>query len=73
MKTYGADVNLFVDHSQVLQLECLRRGVWGTNDTWGRILTYKGQRQRETRQEQELAPAAAMVVSGADYKYTIQV
>lgn len=67
MKTYGAEVNLFVDHSQVLQLECLRHGVWGTNDTWGRILTYKGQRQRETQQEQELALAAAMVESAADY------
>jgi phosphosulfolactate synthase (CoM biosynthesis protein A) len=41
VKTYGAEVNLFVDHSQVVQLECLRSGVWGTKDTWGRVLTYK--------------------------------
>jgi phosphosulfolactate synthase (CoM biosynthesis protein A) len=41
VKTYGAEVNLFVDHSQVVQLECLRSGIWGTTDTWGRILTYK--------------------------------
>src|SRR5262249_14023350 len=27
---YGPEVNLFVDHSQVVQLECLRSGVWGT-------------------------------------------
>ncbi len=41
VKTYGPEVNLFVDHSQVIQLECLRCGVWGTNDVWGRVLTYK--------------------------------
>ena len=34
------DVNLFVDHSQIVQLECLRSGVWGTNDVWGRVHTY---------------------------------
>ncbi|KAL4458342.1 hypothetical protein ABPG75_013207 [Micractinium tetrahymenae] len=42
VKTFGADVNLFVDHSQIVQLECLRRGIWGTKSTWGRIATYKG-------------------------------
>lgn len=42
VKTYGPEVNLFVDHSQIVQLECLRSGVWGTNDVWGRVLTYKG-------------------------------
>jgi phosphosulfolactate synthase (CoM biosynthesis protein A) len=41
VKTYGPEVNLFVDHSQVVQLECLRSGVWGTTDVWGRVLTYK--------------------------------
>jgi phosphosulfolactate synthase (CoM biosynthesis protein A) len=41
VKTYGPDVNLFVDHSQIVQLECLRSGVWGTKDVWGRVLTYK--------------------------------
>jgi phosphosulfolactate synthase (CoM biosynthesis protein A) len=53
VKTYGADVNLFVDHSQILQLECLRRGVWGTNDTWGRIVTYRGQQQQQQQQQQQ--------------------
>lgn len=38
VKTYGIDVNLFVDHSQIVQLECLRSGLWGTKGTWGRIL-----------------------------------
>ena len=40
VKTYGPDVNLFVDHSQIVQLECLRAGLWGTQDTWGRVLRY---------------------------------
>jgi phosphosulfolactate synthase (CoM biosynthesis protein A) len=40
VKTFGAGVNLFVDHSQVVQLECLRRGVWGKKDDWGRVVTY---------------------------------
>jgi phosphosulfolactate synthase (CoM biosynthesis protein A) len=41
IKSYGPDVNLFVDHSQIVQLECLRSGLWGTKSTWGRILTYR--------------------------------
>ncbi|HSR10034.1 MAG TPA: phosphosulfolactate synthase [Thermodesulfobacteriota bacterium] len=42
IKNYGAEVNLFVDHSQIVQLECLRSGIWGTKSLWGRIMTYKG-------------------------------
>ncbi len=42
IKNYGAEVNLFVDHSQVVQLETLRAGIWGTKSLWGRVLTYKG-------------------------------
>jgi phosphosulfolactate synthase (CoM biosynthesis protein A) len=42
IKNYGPEVNLFVDHSQIVQLECLRSGIWGTKSLWGRILTYKG-------------------------------
>jgi phosphosulfolactate synthase (CoM biosynthesis protein A) len=41
MKNYGADANLFVDHSQIVQLECLRAGIWGTKSLWGRVVTYK--------------------------------
>jgi phosphosulfolactate synthase (CoM biosynthesis protein A) len=41
IKSYGPEVNLFVDHSQIVQLECLRSGIWGTADLWGRVLTYK--------------------------------
>lgn len=42
IKNYGPEVNLFVDHSQIVQLECLRSGIWGTKDVWGRVVTYKG-------------------------------
>jgi phosphosulfolactate synthase (CoM biosynthesis protein A) len=42
IKNYGPEVNLFVDHSQIVQLECLRAGIWGTADLFGRVVTYKG-------------------------------
>ncbi len=41
IKNYGAEVNLFVDHSQIVQLECLRSGIWGTKSLWGRVVTFK--------------------------------
>ena len=41
IKNHGVEVNLFVDHSQIVQLEALRSGIWGTKGTWGRVLTYK--------------------------------
>ncbi|MGQ0797302.1 MAG: phosphosulfolactate synthase [Methanobacteriota archaeon] len=41
VKNYGPEVNLFVDHSQIVQLETLRRGIWGTKSLWGRVLTYR--------------------------------
>jgi len=41
IRNYGPEVNLFIDHSQIVQLECLRSGIWGTAGTWGRVLTYK--------------------------------
>jgi hypothetical protein len=34
-------MNLFVDHSQLVQLECLRSGIGGTASVWGRVLTYR--------------------------------
>ena len=42
VQNYGPDVNLFVDHSQIVQLECLRSGIWGTHDLFGRVQTYDG-------------------------------
>jgi phosphosulfolactate synthase (CoM biosynthesis protein A) len=41
IKNYGPEVNLFVDHSQIILLEGLRSGIWGTKSLWGRVLTYK--------------------------------
>ena len=41
IKNYGANVNLFVDHTQIVQLECLRAGIWGTKSLWGRVVTYR--------------------------------
>jgi len=41
VRNYGPEVNVFIDHSQIVQLECLRSGIWGTSATWGRVLTYK--------------------------------
>ena len=41
VKNYGPEVNLFVDHSQIVQLEALRRGIWGNKSLWGRVLTFK--------------------------------
>lgn len=54
---YGPEVNLFVDHSQIVQLQCLRAGIWGTKSTWGRVLTYK----EETAQS-PTRPSSARVV-----------
>jgi phosphosulfolactate synthase (CoM biosynthesis protein A) len=50
IKNYGIDVNLFVDHSQIVQLECLRAGIWGTDDTWGRMLSYRRPFEEEEEQ-----------------------
>jgi phosphosulfolactate synthase (CoM biosynthesis protein A) len=47
IKNYRADVNLFVDHSQIVQLECLRAGIWGTKSLWGQ----GGDIQRMTKLE----------------------
>jgi phosphosulfolactate synthase (CoM biosynthesis protein A) len=33
VKNYGNEVNLFIDHSQIVQLEALRSGIWGTRST----------------------------------------
>jgi phosphosulfolactate synthase (CoM biosynthesis protein A) len=41
VQNYGPDVNLFVDHRQIVQLECLRCGIWGTSELWGRVQSYK--------------------------------
>jgi phosphosulfolactate synthase (CoM biosynthesis protein A) len=49
IKHYGPEVNLFVDHSQLVQLQCLRSGIWGTASVWGRILTYRPEPVRNAK------------------------
>ncbi|TGZ80548.1 putative sulfonate biosynthesis enzyme [Ascodesmis nigricans] len=41
VREFGVDVNLFVDHSQIVQLAALRAGIWGTSDVFGRITSYR--------------------------------
>ncbi len=40
IRHHGPDVNLFIDHSQVLLLESHRVGTWSDNATWGRVVNY---------------------------------
>lgn len=42
VQNQGARANLFIDHSQVVQLACLRRGIWGTGSTFARVVTFEG-------------------------------
>lgn len=41
VREFGVDINLFVDHSQIFQLSCLRAGIWGMADTFGKIATFR--------------------------------
>jgi phosphosulfolactate synthase (CoM biosynthesis protein A) len=40
IKNFGPNVNLFVDNSQIVELECMRSGLWGKATTWGRTVGY---------------------------------
>ncbi|KAI1496188.1 putative sulfonate biosynthesis enzyme [Biscogniauxia marginata] len=37
IREFGVDVNLFVDHSQIVQLASLRAGIWGKSDTFALV------------------------------------
>jgi phosphosulfolactate synthase (CoM biosynthesis protein A) len=41
IREFGIDVNLFLDHSQIVQLTCLRCGIWGIADTFGKIASHR--------------------------------
>jgi phosphosulfolactate synthase (CoM biosynthesis protein A) len=43
IKNFGPNVNLFVDNSQIVELECMRSGLWGKKGTWGRITSYSSE------------------------------
>jgi len=42
VKNFGPEVNVFIDHSQIVMMEAFRTGVWSFKDFWGQIYTYKG-------------------------------
>jgi len=45
LKTFGRDVNLFIDHSQIVEFNAWRLGLWGDSDIWkGKRLSYPGTR-----------------------------
>ena len=42
LKHVGMDVNLFIDHSQIVEFNAWRLGLWGDRDLWkGKKITYK--------------------------------
>jgi phosphosulfolactate synthase (CoM biosynthesis protein A) len=53
IKNYGPEVNLFIDHSQIIELEAVRSGTWGPKSLWGRVATYKGPDEAEARTRSE--------------------
>ena len=42
IKNFGPNVNLFVDNSQIVELECMRSGLWGKKSSWGRVTSWSG-------------------------------
>ncbi len=45
LKTFGRDVNLFIDHSQIVELNAWRLGLWGDSNIWkGKSLRYSNER-----------------------------
>ena len=41
LKTFGRDVNLFIDHSQIVEFNAWRLGLWGDSEIWkGKRLSY---------------------------------
>ena len=43
IKNFGPNVNLFVDNSQIVELECMRSGLWGKKSSWGRVASWTGE------------------------------
>jgi len=41
LKSFGTDVNLFIDHSQIVEFTAWRLGLWGNTDIWkGKKVSY---------------------------------
>ncbi len=45
LRSYGPEVNLFVDHTQIVQLECLQSGMWEPHNLFGRMRTFERELQ----------------------------
>ncbi|KAL4883676.1 hypothetical protein BJY04DRAFT_226387 [Aspergillus karnatakaensis] len=58
IREFGIDVNLFVDHSQIVQLSGLRHGIWGTADTFGRLISFRPESRNMPRAS--TAPSARL-------------
>jgi phosphosulfolactate synthase (CoM biosynthesis protein A) len=42
LKSFGTDVNLFIDHSQVVEFTAWKLGLWGDRDIWkGKKISYR--------------------------------
>ena len=41
LKSFGKDVNLFIDHSQIVEFTAWKLGLWGDRDIWkGKKISY---------------------------------
>jgi len=40
VKNFGPNVNLFVGNSQIIELGCLRSGLWGKLTSWDRTTSF---------------------------------
>jgi phosphosulfolactate synthase (CoM biosynthesis protein A) len=54
LKSFGKDVNLFIDHSQVVEFTAWKLGLWGDQDIWkGKRIGYptgeNGSKEKESR------------------------
>ncbi|TFK38872.1 2R-phospho-3-sulfolactate synthase [Crucibulum laeve] len=47
IQNQGATANLFIDHSQIVQLACLRKGIWSTGGTFARVVTFAGAQEKK--------------------------
>lgn len=41
VQNFGPNVNVFVDHSQIVQLACVRKGIWGKTELFNRVVTFQ--------------------------------
>jgi phosphosulfolactate synthase (CoM biosynthesis protein A) len=46
LKNFGSNVNLFIDHSQIVEYTAWRTKLWGDPEIWkGKILSYKSEKE----------------------------